>query len=58
MIGPLHNEMAFLNAINDWLEGSGWVTIIDRVGMTTVGRIDSFLSGSKSKEADTHIRFS
>ena len=58
MIGPLHIEMAFLNAINDWLEGSGWVTIIDRVGMTTVGRIDNFLSGSKSKEADTHIRFS
>ena len=34
MIGPLHIEMAFLNAIDDWLEGSGWVTIFERARMT------------------------
>ena len=50
-IGPLHIEMAFLNAINDWLEGSSWMTIIERASMTTVGRIDSFLSGSKIKRS-------
>ena len=43
--------MAFLNAIGDWLEGSGWVTIFERARMTTVGRIDSFLSGSKIKRS-------
>ena len=24
MLGPLHIEMAFLNVIGDWVEGSGW----------------------------------
>ena len=27
MMSPLHIEMAFLNTIDDWLEGSGWVTV-------------------------------
>ena len=49
MMGPLHIEMAFLNAIGDWLEGSGWVDIFERARFTTVGRIDSFLKGSKVK---------
>ena len=57
MMGPLHIEMAFLNAIGDWLEGSGWVDIFERARLTTVGRIDSFLKGSKVKEADMRIRF-
>ena len=49
MMDPLHIEMAFLNAIDNWLEGSGWVTIFERARMTTVGRIDRFLSGLKIK---------
>ena len=49
MIGPLHIEMAFLNAVGDLLEWSSWVTIYERAHMTTVGRIDSFLSGSRIK---------
>ena len=51
MMGPLHIEMTFLNAIGDWLEGSGWVTIFKRRRMTTVGCIDSFLSGLKIKRS-------
>ena len=42
MMGPLHIEMAFLNAKGDWLEGGSWVTIFERALMTLVGRIDSF----------------
>ena len=51
MMGPLHIEIAFLNAIGNWLEGSGWVTNFEKARMTTVGRIDSFLSGSKIKRS-------
>ena len=28
MMGALHIEMAFLNTIGDWLEGSGWVEVL------------------------------
>ena len=47
LMDPLHIKMAFLNAISDWLKGSGWVTIFERAHMTSVGRID----------ADTRIRY-
>ena len=40
MMGPLHIEMAFLNAIGDWLEGSGWVDIFEKARLTTVGCIE------------------
>ena len=30
MMGPLHIETAFISAIGDWLEGSGWVDICKR----------------------------
>ena len=51
MMGPLHIEMASLNAIGNWLEESGWVTIFERACITSVGRIDGFLSGSKLKRS-------
>ena len=51
MMGPLHIEMAFLNVIGDWLEGSGWLTIFERAHMTTAVRINSFLSDSKIKRS-------
>ena len=44
MMVPLHIGMTFLNAIGDWLEESGWVTIFERARMATVGCIDSFLT--------------
>ena len=51
MMVPLHEEMDFLNAIGDWLEGSGWAKIFERALMTTDGNIDSFLSDSKIKRS-------
>ena len=51
MMGPLQIEMAFLNAISDWLEGSGWLAIFERARMTTDRCIDSFISGSKIKKS-------
>ena len=49
MIGPLHIEMAFMSGIGDWLEGSGWTEVLEKAKMSTVGCIESFLSGSKIK---------
>ena len=49
MIGSLHIEIAFNSAIGDWLEGSGWVDIFKRSKINTVGRIESFLSGTNVK---------
>ena len=49
MMRRLHIEMDFLNAVGDWLEVSGWVTIFERARMTTIGRIYKFLSGSEIK---------
>ena len=42
--------MAFLNAIGDWLEGSGWVAIIIKSNINTPGRADSLLKGNNPKK--------
>ena len=49
MMGPLHIEMAFLNAIGDWLKSSGWVEIIIKSEINTPGRADALLKGNHSK---------
>ncbi len=49
MMGPLHIEMAFLDAIGNWLDGSGWVDVFERAKISTTGRIESFLNGRKVK---------
>ena len=41
--------MAFLDAIGNWIDGSGWTNIFERAKITTMGRIESYLSGSKVK---------
>ena len=41
MMGPLHNEMAFLDAIGNWLERSGSTNVFKRVKITTTCRIES-----------------
>ena len=41
--------MAFLDAIGNWLDGSGWTNIFERAKITTTVRIESYLSGSKEK---------
>ena len=42
-MAPLHTEMALLNIIGDWLEGSGWLGIFNKAKVSTLGRVDSFL---------------
>ena len=49
MMDPLHNDMAFLRAIGNWLDGSGWTNIFERAKITTAGGIESYLCGSKVK---------
>ena len=50
MIDPLHIEMVFLDAIGNWLDGSGWTSIFERAKITTTGQIESYLSGNKVKQ--------
>ena len=38
MMGPLHIEMAYMSAIDDWLEGSGRIEVFERAKITTSGR--------------------
>ena len=49
MMGPLQIETALLNAIGEWLEGSGWLGVFNKAKISTLGRADSFLSGSHVK---------
>ena len=49
LMGPLHIEMALMNAFGNWIQGSGWVEAFVQANITTAGRIDSFLNGSKVK---------
>ena len=48
-MGLLHIEMAFLDAICKWLDKFGWTNIFERAKITTTGRVESYLSGSKVK---------
>ena len=48
-MGDLHIEMAFMSVIGDWLEGSGWRDVYSLSGISTPGRIDSFLKSSHVK---------
>ena len=48
-IGDMHIEKAFQTAIGDWLEGSGWTDIYSLSGISTAGRVDSFLKSSHIK---------
>ena len=49
MMGPLHIEMVVLSALGDWLEGSGWTKVFEKAGISTTGRVESFLTGKKVK---------
>ena len=51
MMGALHIEMAFLNAIGDWMEGSGWVEVVSKAEINSPGRAEAFLSGSHVKRS-------
>ena len=49
MMGPLHIELAYMSATGDWIEDSGWVEALKKANVSTPGRIESFLTGSKVK---------
>ena len=39
MLGGLHIEMATLNMLGKWLDGSGWSSALVEAGITTSGRV-------------------
>ena len=48
MLGGLHTEMAYLRALGDWLDCSGWVEAITNSEEIAKGGVaESFLSRSK-----------
>ena len=51
MMGPMYIEMALLNAIGDWLEGSGWFGIFNKAKIRTPDIVDSFLWRSHVKRS-------
>ncbi len=50
MMGDLHIEMAFMDAIADWLEGSEWEEIFVAAGVKTPGTSKTYLSGHNVKK--------
>ena len=46
MMGGLHIEMAYLKAVGQWLEGSGWTDSLVDAGLVGSGTADSFLKGA------------
>ena len=48
-MGPMHIEQAFMGAIGNWLEGCGWAQVYEAAGISTPGRVESFLKVSGIK---------
>jgi len=46
MLGGLHIEMAAFKVLGNWLDGSGWMSIIANAGVTSTGVADSFIKAS------------
>ena len=49
MLGGLHIEMAILNMLGKWLDGSGWSSALVEAGVATSGRAAALLSASHVK---------
>ena len=45
-MGRLHIEMAMLNVLGDFLDGSGWVSVMTSANVTTEGRAFGLQKGS------------
>ena len=45
MMGALHIEMAFLSTLGDWVEDSGWTTLINNAKVARAGVAQSLLTG-------------
>ena len=54
MMGGLHIEMAFWSAVRDYLEGSGWVSVLTQSGMALAGTAESFLNSYLMKTRNAH----
>ena len=50
-MGGLHIEIALLNVLGNWLDGSGWVAIMATANVTTEGRADALQNGSHVSRA-------
>lgn len=46
VLGGLHIEMAMVNVLGDWLEGSGWVPALTEADIFTQGRAEAVIKGS------------
>ena len=46
MLGGLHTEMAVLNILGEWLDGSGWTTALTEASITTSGKAEPLISAS------------
>ena len=51
MLGGLHIEMAILNMLGKWLDGSGWSSALVEAGVATSGRAAALLSASHVKRS-------
>ena len=49
LLGGLHIEMAFLSTIGDFLDGSGWTSILAEAHVTTPGKAVALLKSSHVK---------
>lgn len=51
MMGGLHIEMSFLKVIGDFLDGSGWTSVMSTAGVTTEGRAENLQRGSQTSRS-------
>ena len=51
MLGGLHIEIAYLSVLGDWLIESGWSVVMEKAKISTQGKIDDLLKGSKTSRA-------
>ncbi|KAJ8051168.1 hypothetical protein HOLleu_04633 [Holothuria leucospilota] len=51
MMGGLHVEKALLKVIGDFLEGSGWTSVMTSAGVTTEGRAESLQKGTQTSRS-------
>ena len=49
MLGGLHTEMAVLNILCEWLDGSGWTTALTEASITRSGKAEALISASHVK---------
>ena len=51
MMGELHIEMSFLKVLGDFLDGSGWTSVMSTACVTTEGRAENLQRGSQTSRS-------